>query len=401
MKKLIALLLCLALLIPMWMIGVSASGIDDNLVLHYDFEGADKTEAYYNKADNDGTTVETGALTASTAEVTWDGNAGTIEDTDAGSKNGPYANKDFLTPYVSGSSVEFSIFMRLKFNTGVAAATSAWIQYKVFNMHANAGKTICISFYDNKSGATDFFMVLINGVEYRFSGITFEDLQATYVNATVVVYKDGENYYVKMYASKGQPSGIEEWTQLTCTKNNGTSFGTSIPTPSMNGFLLAAATPAGILMDDFRIYNKALSLAEIHSIMETGSFAPDIVLNIGVQRSDIADNRYNVRFVGGINSFDYDEVGIEITATHGETTAATPTERTATTVYSSIMAGGDEVTASSQHCKYFTAFVVTGIPSNGTEAISFEYRFFAVKDGVKYYSESGVVSFNADGSLSS
>jgi hypothetical protein len=106
---------------------------------------------------------------------------------------------------------------------------------------------------------------------------------------------------------------------------------------------------------------------------------------------------YDVRFVGGINTLDYDEVGIEITTTIGDRTATTPVVETTKSVYSSIMADGNTVTADDRYCEHFIVFTVAGIPLNQEIAVEFEYRFFAVKDGVKYYSEYSVAAFNTDG----
>ena len=85
--------------------------------------------------------------------------------------------------------------------------------------------------------------------------------------------------------------------------------------------------------DDFRIYNKALSLSEIKYEVPGVTGA---VLH-GVQTSNISDT-YSVRFVGSIESKDYHEVGFKVTAQNG----AYKWDVSAETVFSSLNANTDK-----------------------------------------------------------
>ena len=175
MKKLTALLLCLAVLIPMWTIGISASGIDDNLVLHYDFEGESKAEAYYNMANN-GTTAQTGALIAETfsTELEWDDKAGTLAyyGVDA-SGNSPVAPRAYIGSYISGDE-EFTVFTRFRIAPTVSAATTSSIRYRFLNAYQNAAKNIQANFIDGASteNENDYFQIIVNNQTYQFTGIT-------------------------------------------------------------------------------------------------------------------------------------------------------------------------------------------------------------------------------------
>ena len=404
MKKLTALILSLLMLIPMLSLGISATSIDDKLVAHYDFEGSTREEACTNKA-NGGTTTGTGKINDANASAQVTVENGLLLSAPGG--RAAKISKDFIGAYVSGS-VEFTAVIRLKMDSSVAAAGSAWIQYPLINMKTNAAPTIVANFTDNKSGSGDFFQVYINNVQHRFFGITFEELQADFVNAAIVVYKDASgNLYAKMYASKGTPTEADQWIVLNETIQKGASLGTAIPSPGIDMFFFDKGL-SGVILDDFRMYSDDLTVDELQSIFAVKEEpVSELVKNFGAQNkfddlnNDGTNDAFSVRFVGGIDSENYDSVGIEIITTVGEKTAQTPHTETSQTVYTSVIENGETVLATTKGSAYFIAFIIPDIPLDlelgDGEYISFKYRFFAENGNTTLYSEYITVTYTADG----
>ena len=276
MKKLTALLLSLLMLIPMLSICISAetTSLDDSLVVHYDFKGNDKNEAYKNKA-NGGTTQATGKLSDAQREMTWDSENGTLAYLGiATDGSAPYISKDYLSTYIGGEK-EFTIFTRFKFDESVSAnsAETGFVQYQLLNMNKTSNQTIFVNFTDNGTSSYDFFAVTVNGKEHRFSGITLEEVKANFVNAAIVISKKADGMYVKMYASMAGLGAECQWIELTERRQSGASLGAAIPDPGMHMYLIAQNRKAGVVMDDFRIYSKSVSTSELATIVTTGSFA--------------------------------------------------------------------------------------------------------------------------------
>ncbi len=391
--------------------------LDDACVLHYDFEGSTVAEAYTNRANN-GTTAETGALQDGTLNMVLD--KGTIASTEnpTNYNQSPYISKDYIGKYIGGD-VEFTIFTRLKLDDSLSAnpEESGFKTYSFLNMKRNADPTINANFVDNGTKSSDFFQVYINNEQHRFFGITFEDLQADFVNVAIIVYKGAEGLYAKMYASKGIPAANDQWTELTENQQKGASFGTSVVAPGMNMFIVTPGDAlGGIIMDDFRFYSVPLTTGDLQTIInedfkvEEEPIVPSPnVNNFGAQmkyedlNGDKTNDAFSVRFVGGIDSLDYDHVGIEITLTVGDDTADAPVKQTSHTVYGNIWADGVSLKPENKGCKYFMAFIIPDVPLDlelaDGEHIVFKYRFFAVNDAETLYSEYGTTAYNADGTL--
>ena len=145
-------------------------------------------------------------------------------------------------------------------------------------------------------------------------------------------------------------------------------------------------------------------MSDLQKISADSEFAPDIK-TVGAQskyddtNGDGVSDVFSVRFVGGIDILDYDEVGIEILPAVGANTADSPIVRSANTVYTSIMEEGNPVTAQEKGCRYFLAFIVDGIPldAENTATITFAYRFYAKSGNTTYYSETATVMYGFDG----
>lgn len=178
------------------------------------------------------------------------------------------------------------------------------------------------------------------------------------------------------------------------------SDSTSAPSKITNMFLgKSSASAKGILdftFDDFRIYNKALTQAEVESIQLDAT--PTIVpKNISSQeRINTAEKKFDIRFCAVIDSLKYESVGFEIVAKDSEGTVLQTFSHSCTSVYESVMALGSPVTAESLGGKYLIAFAIRDIPESAGD-VTFEIRSVAVKDGHTYYSDvaSSVYSYSA------
>lgn len=181
------------------------------------------------------------------------------------------------------------------------------------------------------------------------------------------------------------------------------SDSTSAPSKIIKGIYLGKLysnyTKDGILdftFDDFRIYNKALTQAEVESIQLDAT--PTIVpKNISSQeRINAAEKKFDIRFCAVIDSLKYESVGFEIVAKDSEGTVLQTFSHSCTSVYESVMALGSPVTAESLGGKYLIAFAIRDIPESAGD-VTFEIRSVAVKDGHTYYSDvaSSVYSYSA------
>lgn len=133
---------------------------------------------------------------------------------------------------------------------------------------------------------------------------------------------DGGMTYTSV--EKNDCTGTEQFYVSTTTTYRWWKLGNS------NG----GRTNSSQTFDDFRIYNKALSLPEIKYEVPGVTGA---VLH-GVQTSNVSDTYYSVRFVGSIESKDYHEVGFKVTAQNG----AYKWHVSAGTVFSSLNANTDK-----------------------------------------------------------
>ncbi len=391
----------------------SQISINDHLAIHYDFNGENYLE---NKAIG----ATKGNLTVTTsANLLHDSDIGTVTNN---GQAGLYCKKADVSELIAGGqydastntagkAVEYTLFARFRLNDAVAGTEYRVVDTRTFgtstcrplNITYKDGKILCgvgTAMGHNTASAQKTIRTAKLDIETRFA------------NVAVVVYnsaEEGATHSLKMaiYYCTGIPTLPSDWQAVHDVDiMNASSQQSSTVSPiNQNLCLLDMGTAIdGVEMDDFRIYDIAMSEAQVQDIMSYGSFAPDIV-NIGVQEAlkdtneDLENDAYSVRFVGGINSRNYDEVGIEIVTTVGATTDTQALVKTATTVYTGVMADGNQVSAADRYCTYFIAFIVDGIPLGLGETVSFEYRFFTVKDGVKAYSETATVSYDANGTL--
>lgn len=385
-----------------------STDMSDYLAIHYDFDGENYLE---NKASNSAK----GDLSVSANDVIeHDPSIGTVTKTDSG-KGGLYLSKNEVADLiagglydadinVAGKAVEYTLFSRFRLDDMVKD-----VEYRIIDTRSFGSATCRPLNVTYKNGTLMVGVGAASGQNTSGSQknikIAEMDMETRFVNLAVVVYNaanEGETPKMKLaiYYSQGNPSGASDWTKAfdDIVKDASGANASTVSPINQNLYLLDMNNGGfGVEMDDFRVYTKALSSDEVYKIMEEGSFAPDIV-NVGHQQL-MGDDFYNVRFLGGINSLDYDEVGFEIITMIGSEAADTPLVVTSSAVYGSMMADGEEVAASAYFCEYFIAFTVTEIPKELSDGVTFCYRFFGVRDGVKYYSEYGTAAYNADGTL--
>lgn len=382
--------------------GSFSESMDDYLRIHYDFEGDNYLK---NKADKG--VADLKERTAATP-VSHDPVTGTVSNTDAGM--GLWCAKEDVSSIVTD---EYTLFLRAKLdNVEATTSTTTATYYSLIEMRTLSGDTasrnFALLYADSKVGANDAVQAMTatssapnTGIWINSAKLEVDEINSRYVNIALVMTNTGSvdspDFTAKMYISRGDG-------ELTLVRT--VKLGGALAEPTRNMYLLSAtnSNPTGIVLDDVRFYNAALTSEQINSILTEGTVAHDIYV-VGTQTkyedtdADAENDAFAVRFIGAVNTLGYDEVGIEITPTVGTQTGSL-TSKTSKTVYTSVMAQGETINASDKYCSHFIIFTVSGIPLglDSETDIAFEYRFFAVKDGETYYSDLKTVTFNADGS---
>lgn len=382
--------------------GSFSETMDDYLRIHYDFEGDDYLK---NKADKG--IADLKERTSGTP-VSHDAITGTVSNTEA--QMGLWCAKEDVSSIVTG---EYTLFLRAKLD-GVAATTSttATTYYSLIEMRNmspdTASRNFALLYADAKVGGNDAVQMQTavssapnTGKWINSSKLDIDEINSRYVNIALVMTNTGTadfpDFTAEMYISGGNNG-------LTHVKT--VSLGGALAEPTRNMYLLSAtdSNPTGIVLDDVRFYNTALTSDQINTILSAGTLAHDIYSR-GTQtkyedtNDDSVNDSFAVRFVGAINTLEYDEVGIEIIPSVGSQKGSLKS-KTSRTAYTSIIADSEVINASDSYCSHFIVFTVTGIPLDFASEtdIAFEYRFFAVKDGKICYSGIETVTFNADGS---
>lgn len=99
------------------------------------------------------------------------------------------------------------------------------------------------------------------------------------------------------------------------------------------------------------------------------------------QKTDVKDGTWSVRLIGGVDSLNYDSLELCLTVKDNEGKTGTVKESTQT-VWSSILAGEETVTAESLKTGYLWGVVLSNIPE-AQNAIGLDAKVYTVKDGVK------------------
>lgn len=107
----------------------------------------------------------------------------------------------------------------------------------------------------------------------------------------------------------------------------------------------------------------------------------ETVCILKTQTTDVTEGAWSVRLVGGVDNLDYDALECRLTIKNNEGKTGTVRE-TVNTVWTSIMAAGETVTAADLGTAYIWGVVINGIPEAQTK-IEMQASVYTVKDGVK------------------
>ncbi len=277
MKKYLSILLALILaVVPLTAVCVSAEStdlLDANLVLHYDFEGADILEAMKDKAPS-GTVADDiapikGAVNFAGLDV--DLTYGTVSNTEsaAGLRTNPSAD----TNAVTGAS---TWFVRAKLNHKDSNQYMFIVEMRTFGSNSirpfaiqydTTGKQLCVAISKEDTPST--------AQNFRFN-YEYDYASGKYINMAVVVeqavVEENTVYQASLYVSQDLPQAASDWTLLG-TKTIGA--GIAVPTEANKLNLMSNGSNGcamSVKLDDVRLYNKALTLDEIATIIPNGSF---------------------------------------------------------------------------------------------------------------------------------
>lgn len=303
MKRFLSLALTLILLCTA-VVQVSASetnetrDINDYLTIHYDFEGADYTEALKDKAtrkDKDGNVIDTDEtdddLVAYLGSSTFNNTfllhteKGTVETkirTDMGSNNSlatvvkggtlPTTESDTYTANVG----EGTWFVRFRMNT-VPEGDACLIDLRD-NGTNNTGRPLYV-FYDiseNKLGVN----ISDEGVQNIDLPVAYDFNTSPYLNVAMVRCKAPEgstdgSYYYLFYIAYGNPTKTEDWLHGETGYSAKIWVNSLISSQGIPLYLfqqVAWKPVSNLEIDDVRYYDIALTSDEVATITTSDSF---------------------------------------------------------------------------------------------------------------------------------
>lgn len=248
-------------------------GLDEYLVIHYDFQGADILEAMEDKATAGSVADDLqpikGKVNFSGLEV--DPTNGTIKNTanDCGvfcppsddTKVSSSGNNTWFVRFrmdpLDSSTGDYIFIVEMR-TFGSSSVRPFAIQYK------RSTNRLYVSMSDGESPEVAQNFPCAQDFPYD---------PDVYINMAVTVSKDAENKYVGVvHTSTGLPKTEDDWTELFTF-----TIGDSIAQPgSANNLWLMSNGSVGcvatVVIDDVRLYNKALTLTEIQNMFVNGSF---------------------------------------------------------------------------------------------------------------------------------
>ena len=331
MKKTVAWILCFVFLlcgaIPVATAeeAVSSSSLDDELVVHYDFEGETEAEALSDKAK---AVISGEDLVFTTKDRT------TSYVADGIAYVAPGEAPHFYHVFGSSAARDLqngdAITVLTRFNLVNTEKIGTGGYQDVFSIRH------FVRVYGVPSTG-DTTKLYIKGGNYT-GNPTAQELVS-------IPNQAGESINLALTMQFNEASG-----ELTCMlylsadggrtyENKGTfTFAGANPLSSASQINLGYSNTSGgkiaYCFDDFRIYSKVLTPEELASV---GADAPGAVFH-GVQTAIAGPDAgtYAVRFVGSIDSLAYREVGFEITAQNGYRW-----EKSASCVYGSLVANDE------------------------------------------------------------
>ncbi|MBQ8214268.1 MAG: hypothetical protein IJZ80_09685 [Clostridia bacterium] len=435
----LSILLIAAMLIPLTILPASAveenTSLDNNLIIHYDFEGenplADKATA---GASTDDLTayIQTGAnksaaMTDEQFETYFKVKDGVITSAD-----GPLTTEAATPVAIALVTAEAStndgkskdLYSVTKDNT---TTDVTWVvrysiaevgNYAIFDSDhsSNASLTYFLRsdrntrlYYSNgtKGGSTN--SAFTNGYSkdtWLNTAITRKyDTNSQKWTFTVVTYNDAMTAVLAKQTIEGQSIYATDWGRLSLfavvnekTFTKETSAGQAIYNVAQQ-----------LSIDDFRIYNVALADEQIETLIADELVDKGVktanVKTEGVQikednkgTDDTADDTFSVRLIAQIKGKNYSTAGFKVTASYtGQ--EGTPAEKdlAVTVAYQSLNAQGYEGIITPDEGYYLIAVVIKDIPAAHKDSLSFTFTPYAVgsDDKLTYTDKPAVYNIKA------
>ncbi len=366
---------------------ISAASLDDDLIIHYDFEGATEAEAREDKKGSYDLTQTKGTDTGATDNpYRYDLTHGTVtalESTKCMLRTTSYVNE-------ADGLANNTVFTRAKLESNhLKLAYIAAIRWNNANQPLNL-------YYDKDAKCMKILLTDAGGTAATYSSSEFtwptvaETGKYEYVNFAVTIVEEEGTYYLNLYYSVGLADSATEWT----TAINKQSIGTTINTTTR---CVAVASSSGqwqtgVTIDDFRLYGKALTLDEIATIIPNGSFDMSEVASFyGAQYKDSGNSStYNIRFVGACGDLTgYSQVGYEIILSGTGVTSKKFVLESAT-VYRAILASSESgitevFKATDIGAEALIALTITNVP---VAYDNYEIKTFVIDGETKIYTDT-------------
>ena len=145
-------------------------------------------------------------------------------------------------------------------------------------------------------------------------------------------------------------------------------------------------------IDDFRIYDTVLTEQELSAINPHPAEEPEVILRGWQTSSELrADGTYAVRFIGQVNSLNFEGVGLEIYSAAKDRIWETQNPRL---VYNSVTGAdsdGNLIRVGAPVGSYFTAYSIQSIPESTAD--TFVVKPFVIRNGEKVYGSEERFSF--------
>lgn len=345
--------------------------MSEALIAHWDFEGETTEEQLSDKSytPENGTSKE--QLKASASGVMIENGVATV---DATNKNNRLSVSFSGENDFSRLETEMTVCLRFAISaekpvTNTGFANFLVVEGNIFRgflyQFDGANQTAKMQVRVNPNNGSSYIDTPAGNPAIALDGKTWVDVAYT-------IRVDGSKVLAEAYFSTD--GGV------TYAKGTRTITGVSPKAlSSATGITLAGIThDVRFLYDDIKIFNRALTEEQIRLQ------APGAILH-GVQNTDAANGVFSARFVGSVNSLNYQEVGLHISANNG----AKKWNYNAKTVYRSLTGSQNEGnspvlnTYSAGNLRgsgaYLFAVSITDIPASGE--IVFEVTPYWIAQG--------------------
>ncbi len=394
--------------------GVSKS-VEENLIVHYDFEGIDLATQLSDKAPA-GTSKENINVYNTTAkdELTVTDGVAHIKSiaNPSGGTNSPYYSNGFTAQFHENALTDPS-------KSGadiVQNTTGEYTFYINFNVKGDGlttgGFRDCFRVSETNSSHLIRFYAGNCNTTNKTKTFTFASSALAGKENTTLPY-EGTSFFRYAVTMKWNETTSQWDYKAYLSKDNGKNYTSVMEASAANAedYLTTATMltfgsknvkgAVEYYFDDIRIYNKALSVDELPK----GNADFDIAENAntgailhGIQTSVNKDSgTYSVRFVGSVDSLNYKTAGFTITAHGGAYKWDMPTAEVYQTLLANTDSGIKEITAASMRGEgaYLYALSITDIPVG--QGILFVVSPYTVKGGQTTYGTRHTIVFNENG----